>query len=126
MTVVDMAEAAMERAHRMAPCREASEWAEHSGYDPTIFLSGQPFRLSEAEPETFRRFKDLMGCMPDYEGMSMADAVDWVAFDASEKADMVCVFHEVLEMAPLQSPVVMPGLNNGRDMVICSSQREES
>lgn len=120
MTVIDLAEAAMERVHRMAPCREASEWVERAGHDPLLFVGGRPVRLSDAAPETFRRFKDLMDHMPDFDGMSMADAVDGVMFDASSNADMVTVFHEVLGIPAISQPIIIPERFKGRDIVLAS------
>lgn len=124
MTVIDLAEEAMERVHRMAPCREASEWVERAGHDPLVFVGGRPQSVSSLEPETFDRFMEILSRLPDCDGMSMADAVSFVAFGVSDDADMVCVYHEMLEIPKISKPIVIPSGNGGRDIVLASCELE--
>lgn len=122
--IIEFDEALQKIACRRSLCADAHWWVESNGYDPMVFINGKPRDVSGLTKEEFARFYRVAKDLPEIDGIDMECAISWVTFDVDYDADMVCVFHEVLEIPRITKPITMLGEHSKRKIVLTSCDYE--
>lgn len=99
---------------KRGPCKEAAQWVAKNGYDPMVTVSGNQKYCSELNWLDFKSFRDVVEKLPTIQGIKAGDAVAQVILDATDTTDTAVLFHDMLDIPPINTPIYVPGTAEGR------------